>query len=73
MRGAEMSDDKPDISKPIAEICDALGLVPGNVARLDMYPKCITAEVYRLNENGSKYIGEDGAVAKDTQEFEVVT
>jgi hypothetical protein len=68
-----MPDDKIDISKPIADICDALGLVTADVGRLDMYPGHITAEVYRLNSNGSKYIGEDGAAAKDTHEFEVVT
>jgi len=65
--------EKPDISKPIADICGLLGFRPGDVARLDMHPGEITVEVFKTNENGSKYIGDDGYAAKETHEIKVIT
>jgi hypothetical protein len=39
-----------------------LGLTPGDVAAMHMYPRCIEVEVYATDETGRKFLGEDGAV-----------
>ena len=62
-----------DISEPVNEICTRLGLEAKNVARLDISPKDLQAEVYKLNEQGSKYVDEDGDPAKERFVFEIST
>lgn len=64
--------DKIDISHEVKAICAKLYLEPKNVKRLDIYPAMVTAEVYLLNEHGSKYVDvESGLAAFETKSFSV--
>lgn len=63
----------PNLYEPVAEICRLLNLKPGNVRRLDITPKSVTAEVLRLNEHGYKYVDpETDAPAVDVRTFDAV-
>jgi hypothetical protein len=52
------------------QLLRGLGLTPGDVAAMHMYPQVIEVEVYATNENGRKFLGEDGPV-KHTLSIEV--
>jgi hypothetical protein len=67
------SDHRIDIHDEIASVCNKFNLDYGCVRRLDFHPGHVVAEVYRLNENGAKYIEEDGNPALDVYEFLVTT
>lgn len=47
--------DHIDIAAPIDNICRQLGLNPHHVRRLDITLDNATAEIYELNEHGSKF------------------
>lgn len=61
------------ITEPVREICARLGLDFKNVGSLSLTPSTAKAEVYLINESGSKYIRDDGEVAKETRTFKVRT
>jgi hypothetical protein len=46
----------PNIHKHTAAICRKLGLEPKNVRQLTITPRSVEAEVYLVNEKGSKYL-----------------
>jgi uncharacterized protein YlzI (FlbEa/FlbD family) len=48
-----------DLHEPVFDILQRLGLEPESVARLDVTPREVVAEVYLLNENGKKYIDQE--------------
>lgn len=62
-----------DISEPLREICDRLGLTYKNVLTIKFRPGDLTATVALPDENGSKHIGVDGEIVKETREFSVLT
>ena len=71
---SEKVQNAPDISEYVRGICEALGVEPKNVARMIIRPTFASFEVFRLDENGSKYIeDETNEVALDEVEFKVKT
>jgi hypothetical protein len=57
------------ITAEVAAICRQLGLEPSHVARLDIRPRKLVVEVYKLR-NGKKYI-ENDEPAIESHTFEV--
>jgi hypothetical protein len=55
---AIVHEERPEIGRPVAEICRALGFEPSLVASLAIEPSSATAKVYVLR-NGSKFIDEE--------------
>lgn len=63
-----------DITRPVADICDALGIEPTRIRMLHITPGKLKAEVYDVDENGSKYVNrESGHVAVEAHEWNVTT
>lgn len=63
-----------DISEPLKEICDRLGIQYDCVRELHFEPSAVRAEVYELSEHGSKWVDETtGEAVTATLEFEVKT
>ena len=52
-------------------ICRELGLEPRTVARLVLEPRLVIATVYKLDEHGAKYLGDDGEPATETVTFDL--
>lgn len=52
-----------DISGPLNELCAALDLVPADIAQLVLTPSKVKVTRYLKNEDGAKYVGEDGEAA----------
>jgi hypothetical protein len=65
--------EKLNIHENVSGICSQLGIEPALVRRLDVTPTSVTAEVYKRNEQGSKYVDEDGEAAVEHFQFDVVT
>lgn len=66
--------EKIDISKHVEGICEALGLESTFVGHLSIDPHKVVADVYRKDEDGSKYVDEETRrVAMDSMEFLVKT
>ena len=63
---------KTDIWEPISVLCDALGLEPNNVRRLDMHLDYVEAEVFDLRD-GHKFINEDGEASISVIRFDTTT
>jgi hypothetical protein len=63
---------KPNIHSHTSAICKKLGLEPHLVRSMTVTPTNVEAEVFLTDENGSKYIKDDGNVALETRTFEVV-
>lgn len=72
----ETNGTKPEISINLAlAICEALSLVPTHVKEIRISPTEGTATLYRLDENGQKFIEfspEGHAPATETLDFVVV-
>lgn len=63
-----------DIHDPIYELANRLGLEPNDVREITFRPRSVTATVYPLNDQGSKYVNPDtNDPATETLEFEVTT
>jgi hypothetical protein len=60
-----------DISRQTREICVALGLEPSHVGELTITPFSAVATVYKVDEQGSKYIVEDGEAQTEQRTFRV--
>ena len=65
--------ERVDISAPMRALCDALGLTYENVAWVQFEPHRTRAFVYRVDENGNKFLLPDGRVAGDELVYEVTT
>ena len=65
--------DKTNIHHEIFALCEVLKLVPMDVRRFEITPTKVVADVYLRNENGSKYVNDDGDAATEVHEFQVVT
>jgi hypothetical protein len=63
-----------NISAPVAALCELLGLDAENVRHLALYPRSVTAEVYRLNADGKKFIDDEtNEAAFDVVSFPTTT
>jgi hypothetical protein len=65
--------DRINIHEPIYELCRRLGLEPTTVSEIIFRPDHVRATVFKVNANGSKYIGTDGAAASTEVRFDVTT
>jgi hypothetical protein len=65
--------NKINIHDQVYGICNALGLEATFVKELKITPRTVIADVYLKNDNGSKYVTENGDAAIEVHEFEVVT
>jgi hypothetical protein len=63
--------DRIDISKHTRPICEALGIKPDLVSRLQIRPTSAVVDVFLTDAQGAKYVTEDGKVAMETRTFEV--
>lgn len=64
--------ERIDISEPLREICERLGLSYTFVRAMVFSPNELTAIVYLANEQGQKYLVE-GEPAVETRVFRVTT
>lgn len=71
MLGAAVTPGPPRIYGPVKTICQRLGLEPNLVAKLTLTPSTATAVVYKLREDGAKYIDETGEAAVETHTYRV--
>lgn len=65
-----------NISDEVTQICQKLGLYPSNVARIDIHPAELRAEivVFELDDQGKKYVDpETNEGARRTEVFRVRT
>ena len=65
--------ERINIHFAVTQLCMALNLEPKNVAELIIRPGNVIATVLKTNENGSKYVNDNGDVAKRTEFFKVTT
>ena len=49
------------------ELCERMGVDAKLVRSITITPKAITADVFLVNEQGSKFVKDDGHVALETQ------
>ncbi len=62
----------PTTLAAINHLIEELGLKPANVAKLELTPRQIVATVYKLRDDGAKYIEPDtGNAAKEVRVFEI--
>jgi len=64
--------ERTNIHDPIVEICERLGIDVNQVLVLTVEPDKVEAVLTLTNENGKKYVGEDGYLAKETLIFYVL-
>jgi hypothetical protein len=66
-----------DVSEPLQELCNRLGLAYHNVKRIEFRPDTIIADVYLLDDNGAKYVREtklgEYEAAIEVHQFKVTT
>lgn len=62
-----------DIRELMQQFCERLGIPYEDTARIEFEPGDVKAVVYLRNENGSKYVGEDGYAAAEERTFRVWT
>ncbi len=65
--------ERIDIAAPIAEICRRLGFDPNVVSRLDMKPREITVERFKVDGRGDRFIQGDKPVMEEPVTVEVIT
>lgn len=65
--------EKIDIAPEIDALCAKLGLDKTFVQFMTFEPSQVTASVYLANDEGSKYINDDGTVALEARQFAVTT
>ncbi len=66
--------DVVDISEPLKEICDRLGLPYNRIAMIVFKPGDLNANVFKTNDEGSLYVDPDTrAPAQETLTFNVQT
>ena len=51
------------LTRAVTDLCEQLGLAPADVARLEIQLRKVVATVYKRNDAGKKYIGDDGEAA----------
>lgn len=63
-----MSAEPPDISQPVRQLIERLGLNPDDVRALtiDASKRHVEATLYLRNEQGAKYVNENGEPALTT-------
>jgi hypothetical protein len=66
--------DRINLHAPIYELCDRLGIDPNNVGRVNFFPDRCEVMMFRLLDNGAKYVDLDRNVpAVEWREFKVRT
>lgn len=71
--GKSMTTNKVNISKHTNAIMRQLDLEPTMVRTLTITPHTVVAEVFTPDQDGKKFITDDGYVATDTKTYEVRT
>lgn len=70
----ELNEEPVEIGEHVKAICEALGLEPGRVGKLVLFPTAAEADYYLVNESGAKYVDEETAQpATETRRFRVST
>lgn len=62
-----------DISETMKAFCEQLGIGYKETLMVTFTPTEVTAVVALTNEHGSKYITDDGVLAKETLRFKVTS
>ena len=62
-----------DISRTIDELCDAFDLDKTFVSQIVFEPSVLTFTILDINDEGKKFIGDDGEVATHEKSYRVTT
>jgi hypothetical protein len=55
-----------EVHREVRQLLDRLDLDPRLVQHIDLWPREARITLFRLNEDGRKYVGEDGDAAVET-------
>lgn len=73
MGGAVSEVERVKIGDVLDELCARFGLEKQNCSAIHIMPDKIRFDVYRVNDEGKKYVDETGRVAKDRVSARVQT